>query len=120
GNHDVHLEKLFKKLWKNGEIIISQDAIVEEIEGKLYYFSHGDEHEIDNISYQKYIRFIRSAPLKFIAEFVMPYSLLNYLGERASRMSRKKGYKKVNEEKVRSRFRSGVLEKTKGACDFVL
>src|SRR5690606_2671583 len=31
GNHDVHLEKLFKKLWKNGEIIISQDAIVEEI-----------------------------------------------------------------------------------------
>lgn len=120
GNHDVHLEKLFKKLWKNGEIIISQDAIVEEIEGKLYYFSHGDEHEIDNISYQKYIRFIRSAPLKFIAEFVMPYSLLNYLGERASRMSRKKGYKKFNEEKVRSRFRSGVLEKTKGAFDFVL
>lgn len=120
GNHDVHIKKLFKKIWKDGEIILSQDAIVEEIEGKLYYFSHGDEHEVDNISYQRYIRFIRSAPLRFVANNLLPYSLLNFLGERASKISRKKGYKKFNEEKVRSRFRSGVLEKTKGAFDFVL
>lgn len=120
GNHDVHLEKLFRKVWKNGEIIISQDAIIEKIDDKLYYFSHGDEHEVDNVSYQKYIRFIRSAPLKFVADYLLPYSLLNFLGERASKMSRKKGYKKFNEEKVRSRFRAGVQEKTRGAFAFVL
>lgn len=120
GNHDVHLEKLFKKKWPNNEVLVTQDAVVEEINGKLYYFSHGDEHEVDNISYQKYIKFIRSTPLKIVADYLLPYSLLNYLGERASKISRKKGYKKFDEENVRVRFRSGVAEKTKGMFHFVL
>lgn len=120
GNHDVHLEKLFKKMWPNSEVVVSQDAVVEEIDGKLYYFSHGDEHEVDNTSYQKYIKFIRSAPLKIVADYLLPYSLLNFLGERASKISRKKGYKKFDEEKVRNRFRSGVNESTQGMFHFVL
>lgn len=120
GNHDVHLEKLFRDVWKNQKIIITQDPVNELIDGKTYYFSHGDEHEVDNHSYHRYIRFIRSKPLKFVADHLMPYSVLNFFGERASKMSRKKGSKRFDAEGVRTRFRNGVSETTKGKFDFVL
>jgi UDP-2,3-diacylglucosamine hydrolase len=120
GNHDLHLEKLFKKIWKNQEVIVSQLPIFCEIAGKSYYFSHGDEHEIDNISYHRYINIIRSRPLKFIADYIMPFKVLNFFGERASKMSRKKGSKRFDAEGVRRRFRLGVSETTQGKFDFVL
>jgi UDP-2,3-diacylglucosamine hydrolase len=44
GNHDVHLENLFKMRWPQGEIVLSQTPWIWEIDGKMYYFSHGDEH----------------------------------------------------------------------------
>ena len=120
GNHDVHLEKLFRSVWKNTDVVITQEPVIEEIDGKKYYFSHGDEHEIDNHSYHRYIRFIRSRPLKFVADYLMPFKVLNYFGERASKMSRKKGSKRFDAEGVRKRFRHGVAETTKGQFDFVL
>jgi UDP-2,3-diacylglucosamine hydrolase len=120
GNHDVHLERLFKKKWANQEIVLTQKPIIEVIEGKHYYFSHGDEHETDNLSYHRYMKFIRSRPLKFIADYVMPYAVLNFFGQRASKMSRKKGARKFDPEKVRSKFRTGVMEITNGEFDFVL
>ena len=120
GNHDVHLEKLFNKVWPNREVVVSQTPVLEVIDGRVYYFSHGDEHEVDNISYHKYIKFIRSAPLEFIANHVMPYKLLRLMGENASRFSRKKGSKKFNADKVRERFRSGVTQTVNENVDFVL
>jgi UDP-2,3-diacylglucosamine hydrolase len=120
GNHDVHLERLFKKIWKNNEVILSQTPVIEELDGKLYYYSHGDEHEIDNKSYQRYIKLIRSSPLKFVANHLMPYQVLSFLGERASKMSRKKGAKTFQYDVVRDRFRSGVSHSTLGKYDFIL
>ena len=120
GNHDVHLEKLFKKIWKNNELIITQRPIIEEIEGKSYCFSHGDEYEVDNHSYHRYMKFIRTKPLKFIADNIMPYSVLHFLGERASKMSRKKGSRKFDAEGVKAKFRSGVHQLTDGKYHFVL
>ncbi len=120
GNHDVHLEKLFKKIWKEDQIVLSQKPISKLIDGKKYYFSHGDEHEVDNHSYHKYMRLIRSMPLKFVADYLMPYFLLNFLGVRASKMSRKKGSKLFDAEAVRTKFRKGVVETTQGQYDFVL
>jgi len=120
GNHDVHLEKLFKKVWKNNEVVITQDPFVETIDGKKYYFSHGDEHEIENLSYHRYIKFIRSAPLRFLANYLMPYSVLNFFGERASKMSRKKGFQKFDVEGVRAKFRSGVITNNREGYDFIL
>lgn len=120
GNHDVHLEKLFLKKWQNREVILSQVPIKEKIDGKLYYFSHGDEHEIDNTNYQKYIKLIRSAPLRFFANYLLPYCVLNYLGDKASKQSRKIGAKTFDKERVRVRFRNGVVQTTRGEYDFIL
>lgn len=120
GNHDIHLEKLFSKKWKKNEITSSQYPVVEVIDGKKYYFSHGDEHETDNLSYQRYKKFILTPPLTFIANKVMPFKLLNYIGEKASKRSRKVGAKIFNENKVKETFRKGVKEVTLGKFDFVL
>ncbi len=120
GNHDVHLKMLFEKSSLNGKVLLSQLPVIEEIEGKTYYFSHGDEHEIENLSYQRYKKMILSSPLKFVANHVMPYSVLSFLGERASKMSRKKGSKKFDAEGVRSKFRHGVSKTTQGKYNFVL
>jgi UDP-2,3-diacylglucosamine hydrolase len=120
GNHDVHLEKLFKKYWPKGELIPSQIGLIEKIDGKTYYFSHGDEHEIDNIPYQRYKSIIMTPPAKFLADNLMPYAVLNFIGEKASQMSRKKGAKLFDHELIRERFRSGVISKTKGQYDIVL
>jgi UDP-2,3-diacylglucosamine hydrolase len=120
GNHDVHLKQLFKFKWPQDEVILSQIPIVEKIDGKIYYFSHGDEHEVDNLEYQRYKSLILSSPLKFVANHLMPYFVLNYIGERASKMSRKRGAKEYNEEIVRHRFRTGVQLTTKGEYHFIL
>ncbi len=120
GNHDVHLDKLFKKRWPLGEVVLSQVPVIEEIDGKSYYFSHGDEHEVKNLSYQRYKKLILSAPLRFVANHVMPYSLLNFLGERASKMSRKRGSKIYNEDLIKDAFREGVTETTSGKYNFIL
>ena len=120
GNHDVHLEKLFKMRWPKGEVSLSQSAQITNIDGKSYYFSHGDEHEVNNVSYQRYKNLILSAPLRFVANYIMPFAVLNYIGERASKMSRKRGSREYNEELVRDTFRKGVTETTKGQFNFIL
>jgi UDP-2,3-diacylglucosamine hydrolase len=120
GNHDVHLEKLFKDVWGNSKIVITQRPVILELAEKKYYFSHGDEHEVDNKNYHRYMRVIRSKPLKIFAERILPFRLLNYIGTRASRISRKKGSKHFDIEKVRLTFREGVRKMTQGKFDFVL
>lgn len=120
GNHDVHLQKLLRYRWPKDEVVVSQQPIIEIIDGKKYYFSHGDEHEVDNHAYHSYMRFIRTKPLKFAAENIIPYGILNYIGKKASEKSRKRGYKSFDEEKVRETFRAGVTTTTHGNFDFVL
>lgn len=108
GNHDVHLEKLFGIYWKNGELVPTRVPVISEIEGKRYYFTHGDEFDLNNPAYHRYMNFILSPPLRFVANHVMPYSVLSFVGERASQMSRKKGRRIFDEDKVRQKFRDGV------------
>lgn len=120
GNHDLHLEKFFHEIANLPQIIVSQKPIIQDLGSKKYYFSHGDEHDVENKSYQKYIKIIRSSPLKFVAHNLMPYSVLTFLGDYASRMSRKSGRKKFNLEKTRDKFRKGVARNLKSQVDFVL
>jgi UDP-2,3-diacylglucosamine hydrolase len=120
GNHDLHLESLFRHVWGKADVPVHQSAVVLELNGKSYYVSHGDEHEPDNLPYQRYKRFILSPPLRFVANHIMPYTVLHALGERASRRSRKAGARTFDAEAVRQRFRSGVELVTGGKYDYVI
>lgn len=108
GNHDVHLEKLFKKFINSDYLVITQQPVWLNIENKKYLFSHGDEYDFDNSSYHRYKKIIFSPPLKFVANYLMPFELLNFLGQKASVISRNAGKKKFDSEKVKEKFRFGV------------
>jgi len=120
GNHDLHLSRLFSKNHLLKNIIIHKAPFQFETDGKTYYLSHGDEHELDNVSYHRYMKIINSSPLTFVANYVMPLSVLDWVGNRASKISRKKGAKYFDSEKVRSKFRHGVESVLSGKVDVVI
>lgn len=126
GNHDVHLRELFYKTFKGEKIkfennfIISQKPIKLSIEEKNYIFSHGDEYDVENSNYQNYKNLIYKPYMRFIGEKIVPYSLINFLGTRASAISRKKGKKTFDREKVRLKIRKGVEFLIKDNANFVI
>ena len=86
GNHDFHLEKL---LQSHG-VQVHKEPYVCEYFGKKVLFCHGDEIELGNLSYKIYKNFIQSRPLNIVANYVMPFKVLNLIGENASKKSRKR------------------------------
>lgn len=119
GNHDVHLKKLFSQKWKNNEILLTQTHVLLDDGKHRYYLSHGDDHEVDNLSYQRYKKMIFSWPLRFVANYLLPYRLLEFIGRKASQKSRKKGSKKFDASLVQARFREGV-ETTNPQANFII
>lgn len=120
GNHDLHLSLLFSKHPTLKKIIIHKRPIKFEADHKRFYLSHGDEHELYNPAYHRYMSLINSVPLTFVANYVMPLAVLDWVGNRASKMSRRKGARHFDAEKVRQKFRSGVEEKLSGQFDIVV
>ena len=95
GNHDLHLEKLFDLFIEQNNLnkdkfVLHTDKLEMDLNGKKYYISHGDEIEIGNYTYKIYKKIIRSMPLEFVANYVMPYSVLDSLGKKASVYSRER------------------------------
>ncbi len=120
GNHDLHLEKLFSNHPTFKNIFVHKKPCLFETDGKIFYLSHGDEHELDNHAYHRYMGLINSAPLTFVANYMMPLAVLDWIGNRASKMSRKKGARHFDSEKVRQTFRSGVESTLTGKADVVI
>lgn len=108
GNHDFHLEKLLGKIG----IHVHKSPVVKEYFGKKILFCHGDEIEIGNPSYKAYKSFITSKPLNFVANYIMPYSLLNFIGENASKKSRKRNKNRYGNPqdnlRIRDKFREAA------------
>lgn len=120
GNHDLHLSKLFAKHPTLKKIKIHKNPIQFETDGKIFYLSHGDEHELENLAYHRYMSIINSAPLTFVANYIMPLAVLDWVGNRASKISRRKGARHFDLEKVRHKFRSGVESKLQGKVQVII
>jgi UDP-2,3-diacylglucosamine hydrolase len=121
GNHDFHLEKLLGKIG----IQVHKTPVVKEYFGKKFLFCHGDEIEIGNPSYKAYKGFITSKPLNFVANYIMPYSLLNFIGENASKKSRKRNKNRYGNPqenfKIRDKFReAAAIAASKYKTDIVI
>lgn len=114
GNHDMHLSTLFRRLsqsWSPAAasrlVVLRKDRLVE-IDGIKIKLGHGDRYNQEDTVYLRYMDIITSSACAFLADHLMPYQVLKYLGERASVKSRKYGTKKFDEESVRQKFRRGV------------
>jgi UDP-2,3-diacylglucosamine hydrolase len=117
GNHDFHLEKLYKTFFKiNEQLDSSLFKIGPEFvlfdNGKSLHLSHGDDIEIENPSYQLFKKIVTSAPLTMYANNLMPYFLITKVGEFSSKTSRKRNLKRYSKEEdlteVKEKFRRSV------------
>lgn len=114
GNHDMHLERLFASLSKSWDpesarrLVVIPTELRISLNGRSVLLSHGDEYNQEDTTYLKYKRFIKTPTLRFIADFLMPLSVLDYLGNKASKKSRAYGERTFNEAEVRNKFRRGV------------
>lgn len=121
GNHDFHLEKLLVQI----NVIVHKEPVVHKYFGKSILFCHGDEIEIGNPSYKAYKKFVTSKPLNIIANYLMPYKVLNIIGENASRKSRKRNKNRYGNPQdntfIRDKFReTALLAQSKYGTDLVI
>lgn len=130
GNHDFHLNKVLDKLLlgkekPKGNFHYIKGSLIKNYWGKKYYFSHGDDLEIGNWSYKIYKKIVRNPFSNLLANYVVPYKLVDDFGRKASAKSRKSNEKYfLDEEKiqlVKDSFREGakILLKKK-ALNFII
>lgn len=126
GNHDMHLERLFESLGKTWAPESARRLIVIPTELRIslndltVLLSHGDEYNQEDTTYLKYKKFIKKPALRFVADYLMPLSILDYLGNKASKKSRAYGERTFNEVEVRAKFRRGVSELVASDIDVVV
>lgn len=117
GNHDLHIKKLFQKM--PGSLKLHHSPLVIKFENKNYYLSHGDELEPGNYSYKVYKKVLLSKPLEFIATHV-PFHVVEKIGRKASKISKKRGKRIYNEEKNREKFRQGAIAMAKNGHQVIV
>ena len=108
GNHDFSYKSILDSFKKNQQIHMDfyRWEKIDIINGKKYYFSHGDFLDYDNSSYRLYIKLISSWPILKIAS-IIPFNVLNTIGEWASKSSSYYGKKKFNYLEYKEKFRIG-------------
>jgi UDP-2,3-diacylglucosamine hydrolase len=119
GNHDFHLRLLFKKFL---EINTDIDKTYFKMESsfnfydsnKKIYFAHGDDVELGNPGYKFFKFVVTSKPLKYVANYLMPYFIIQSIGEYSSSISRKRNNLRYSSESdltpVFNNFRYSVEE----------
>jgi len=117
GNHDFHLKKLFDRYFQVFPDIPKnhfqlQSEFVLQSGGKSIHLSHGDDIEIENFNYRVFKGIVTSPPVKFYANYLMPYFLIKSVGETASKLSRKRNNARYNKASdlavVEDKFRRSV------------
>jgi UDP-2,3-diacylglucosamine hydrolase len=112
GNHDFHFKNLIKKSTQKWQLDESSweyrvKPLRLVVNGEPTLFAHGDEIEIENPTYQAYRTFIRSFPINFLANYVVPQFIVDRIGVNASNKSRERNierYGNDNNEAVREKF----------------
>ncbi|MFT6068803.1 MAG: UDP-2,3-diacylglucosamine hydrolase [Bacteriovoracaceae bacterium] len=110
GNHDFHIGKLLKKTFPENNFIFSKEKIQLTHEEINIVFCHGDDIEIDNPSYKRYAKIIRSWPIQILAEWIVPFSFTRMIGNWASAKSRKKNIAQYESksELIKTKFRNSA------------
>lgn len=123
GNHDVHLNTLIKYFNKKNKLTnkieVVSDYRVFSNNDKLIYFSHGDDIELDNGMYESWKKFLKS-PIAEIIFTILPFVIIEWVGNFLSRKS--KGHSKImfNEDKNREKFRRSAKAFSLKGYDYIV
>ena len=109
GNHDLHLGDLFKRYTPFVETRL--EPFIINYKGKNIHYSHGDNFDMQNVSYQRYIKVLRSSFCKFLADKIVPYKIISLIGEEASSRSRKRSesYQIDNRDDLKNNYRENII-----------
>tara|TARA_R110000868_G_scaffold55424_6_gene172328 strand:+ start:2018 stop:2755 length:738 start_codon:yes stop_codon:yes gene_type:complete len=111
GNHDFHMKRLFDQGPLERIQHISGDLILKD-SGVKICFSHGDDVEIDNKSYQSYKKIIQHRFIEFLASEFVPVKRIAQIGEYASAQSAKRSRRyEVSEshiQMIKDKFRTSA------------
>lgn len=114
GNHDFHIRNLYAKFFQVHKELdptlftIAPSFEFVEATGKIY-FCHGDDIELNNLTYKIYKATVTSFPLRYYADNLMPHFLIKSFGEYSAEKSRIRNQKRYSKETdltpVRDNFR---------------
>lgn len=119
GNHDFHLRLLYKKFFDvhnhlDSTLFNMGPEFILKDESRSIYFAHGDDIELGNDGYKKYKSIVTSLPLKYAANYLIPYFVMKGVGESSSQKSRERNnirYSKDAEvESIKINFRNSAEE----------
>src|SRR5690606_8961569 len=68
-------------------------------------FEHGDELDLDNISYHRWKKIYSSTTMKFLVKFFIPHSFIDYIGNKASSNSKGKSSQVFEYDKEKEKYR---------------
>lgn len=114
GNHDFHLKKFFIELQLNRNLpfpiyYVKNELVISLATGKVAHISHGDEMEIENVSYKIYKRFVNNRFVELLSEQCLNYNFVDWLGQKTSANSKNRNQLRYNnpenQEFIRSKFR---------------
>lgn len=117
GNHDFHLRNLYRQFFtihkELDSSLFKMASYFEFVDGhKKIYFCHGDDLELNNLSYKIFKSIVTSPPLSFYANNLMPHFLIKSIGEYSSEKSRKRNNARYSLEAdllpVRDNFRESM------------
>lgn len=132
GNHDFLLAQLFNyfsvKNRLGSNFFFSPSDIQMTIDGREFYWCHGDNIEIENPKYKIYKRLINNNVTNFLANNVVPYRVIKQLGDFASAKSRLKNQKKydldssadINFIKNKFRISADLVKSQAPEVDFII
>ena len=94
GNHDFHTKKIIDLSLKKFSIqeklfLHVKNTYSVETSNQKVVFTHGDDVEIDNEVYKNFKLKVNNPLVKFLSDHILPFSLIEWAGHKASNKSRK-------------------------------
>lgn len=121
GNHDFHTEEIYKSFFEKNAASsiqnyehIKYDKILKS-DGFQLYIGHGDILDYRNTAYKRWKKIYSSQFFKIFTSYIIPFRLVEYLGDRASRNSKKRSRDSFNYEAAKEEYRNGfkaMIEKS--------
>ncbi|MBC77342.1 MAG: hypothetical protein CME64_15160 [Halobacteriovoraceae bacterium] len=118
GNHDFHFKRTFnsalKKLCSNSANLSNfqySSVPVEVINGnKSITFCHGDDLDLNNKAYQRWKKIYSSKAFGFFISNLLPYKLVEHIGDKASSNSRERGKASFVYDQEKAKYREAAKE----------
>lgn len=113
GNHDFHFSKIIQEyLEQNSQnsshfryLKAGEDIILGE---EKYHYCHGYEVDYENKYFKRWYRIYSSHWFYYIITYIIPYTLIKWLGGQASKDSKRRGKKTFNFDQMKAKYLKGA------------